>query len=443
MPRACCLLFIVLFASSCQTGRSLKPIAVSTFRIDIPYIRREKLANGLQFFSHHDGYLPIVKIRVAFHGGRVALPSEKAGAMELLYDYLLNSRQDLRDELDAIGTSAVYSVDAKGSSIDVTVGIENTMKAVEVLSRMLQEPLFEYKAFEKIKSKHLAAVSDMQRNPQNIADTLLLRSIYGPNHPLGILNADIQNSLREVKLEDLYHAYREFIGPQNIAVITAGRLDRVETLALCNKYFGNWRSGADGAPPVPQPYLAEKSNTWFVARAQSPRTYVVIGGQGVAADANDEYALKLASIAIVHSLAEQFRPNGPTFMGFLSLRSFQRTGYYSLSFSINRQQTPKIAESVSSSAFQLLMNDLDGTSMSSLRSQESLSLVHSFRSLSGIIEKTSEIYWDDLDDDYYIRSLERIQHITRKDVENALHKYYKKEKIHIVVIGDPTAIQRN
>jgi predicted Zn-dependent peptidase len=77
------------------------------------------------------------------------------------------------------------------------------------------------------------------------------------------------------------------------------------------------------------------------------------------------------------------------------------------------------------------------------RSVEAWNLVNSFRSLYGVREKISSIYWNDLPDDYYIKSLEKINHVTLSDVERALHKYFRKDQIHVVVVGDPSPTQRN
>jgi zinc protease len=406
--------------------------------MSIPYIKRERLPNGLQYFNHEENYLPLTKIRIAFHGGGTALPPEKAGTMALLYDYLVSSQDALLVEFDEIGTSPVFYVGENGSAIDVTVNSMDTEKAFELLSRMLREPQFDLNIFERVKLKHIAGLSESQRTPNESVKTALTRSIYGVEHPLGTLGADISISLQSTKLEDLYHAYREFIGPQDIAVITAGRIDESQAHTLSNKFFGDWRSSAVAAPAVPKLLAIGHANTLFVARTNLRKTYVELGGHGPALGDNDEYAFRMAARVISDKVGRQLRRNNSSCTERIEIHMFQETGYYSVACSVDREQTWKAAEGIASAAFLSLMENFDGTSMPYLRRSQAWDIVTSFRSSYWTVEKISSIFWNDLADDYYIKSLEKINHVTQADVEHALHKYFRKDQIHIVVMGDPS-----
>lgn len=409
----------------------------------IPYIRRERLPNGLQYINHEEKYLPLTKIRVAFHGGGTALPSEKAGTMALLYDYLVSSQDALLVEFDEIGTSPVFSIGESGSAIDVTVNSIDAEKAFELLSRMLREPQFDQSIFERVKLRHIAGASSSQTTHKEFSKAALIRSIYGADHPLGTLSTDIFASLQSTKIEDLYHAYREFIGPQDIAVITVGRISESQTYTLCNKFFGDWRSLAAAAPAVPKALATERAHALFVARANLQKTYVELGGHGAVLEDADEYAFRMAARVISDNVSRQFHRNNSPCSARIEIHMFRETGYYSVACSVDREQTWKAAEGIASAAFSSLMDNFDGTQMPYLRSREAWNIVNSFRSIDGAIESISIIFWNDLSDDYYIKSLEKIGHVTRTDVERALHKYFRKDQIHIVVMGDPSLAPKN
>lgn len=404
----------------------------------IPYIKRGRLPNDLQYFNHEENYLPLTKIRIAFHGGGTALPSDKAGSMALLYDYLVSSQDALLAEFDGIGTSPVFSIGESGAAIDVTVNSIDTEKAFELLSRMLRAPQFDQTIFEQIKRKHIAGVSETQRTPEEFAKIALTRSIYGVEHPLGTLSADVFRTLQSTEIEDFYHNYSQFVGPKDIAVITAGRIDESQARTLCNKYFGDWRSNAAAAPAVPRALAIGRADTLFVARANLQKTYVELGGHGAVLDDVDEYAFRMAARVISDKVSVQFLRNNSACSARIEIHMFRETGYYSVACSVDREQTWKAAEGIASAAFSSLMDNFDETPMSYLRSREAWNIVNSFRSIDGAVESISNIFWNDLSDDYYIKSLDKISHATRTDVERALHKYFRKDQIHIVVMGDPS-----
>ena len=409
----------------------------------IPYIKRERLSNGLQYFNHEESYLPLAKIRIAFHGGGTALPPEKAGAMVLLYDYLVSSQEALLVEFDRIGTTPVFYVDENGSAIDVTVNSTDTEKAFELLSRMLREPQFDQNIFEKVKIKYIADVYESQRTSKESARSALVRSIYGIEHPLGTLRTDTFESLQSAKIEDLYHVYREYIGPRDIAVITTGRISDNQGHMLCQDFFGDWRSSADAADPMPKALAVNRGQHFFVARANLQKAYVQLGGHGAALGDDDEYAFRMAARVLSDRLGRLFHRNNSFCSTEAEIHMFKSTGYYSMACSIDREQTWQAALDISSTEFSAAINYVDGASMPYFRSGEAWNIVNSFRSLYGIIEKISSIYWNDLPDDYYIKSLEKINQVTLSDVERALHKYFRKDQIHVVVVGDPSSTLRN
>jgi len=409
----------------------------------IPYVKRGKLSNGLQYFNHEESYLPLAKIRIAFHGGGTAVPPDKAGAIVLLYDYLVSSQDALLVEFDKIGTTPVFYVDENGSAIDVTVNSTDIEKAFELLSKMLRKPQFDQVLFERVKFKHIAGVSESRRSPGESAKAALVRSIYGAEHPLGTLRTDTFEWLQSAKIEDLNHVYDWYTGPRDIAVITTGRISDNQAHMLCQSFFGDWRSDADPAESIPKAIAVNQGQHFFVARANLQKAYVALGGHGASLGDNDEYAFRMAARVLSDRLGRLFHHNNSFCSTEAEIHMFKRTGYYSMACSIDRGQTWQAALDIASAEFVSAMDYVDGARMPYFRSSEAWNIVNSFRSLHGVIENISSIYWNDLPDDYYIKSLEKINHVTLSDVERALHEYFRKDQIHVVVVGDPSPARRN
>ncbi len=434
---------VSLLTCSCEMWRYIPPMQIQQVAFELPIVKRTVFSNGLVHFNYKNDSLPLVKVAVAFRIGTTSVPSEKAGSIFLLFSYLIDTRRDLIEEFDALGASPTFYVGTSGSRIDVTVSSTNAARALELLSRIIKEPIFNPDQFELLKRKYLSQLASAQQSPASLSSRFLYRSVYGIEHPLGTSQKDILNAAKSLQLEDLYHAYQAFVGPGSIAIITAGRISEIQSLVLCKKYFAQWYSNANSAPPLLAPLLRTGRAVWVVEQAGLRHIYFSLGGLGTPLGNPDEYAFRIASSLISAQAYRKLAAKGADCTRNPEVRLMYGTGHYSISCIIRTEEFSKSLETISDSMiYSSSFDDLDTKAVFDYKTQEIWKIVFSFESLEGLIDQILRLYWDRLPDNYYMESLYRLQNTSAAQVAAALEKYFRRDQIHVVFVGDSSLLHK-
>ena len=431
------LIALLLFAA-CNPWRSYRRTPHVTVDVRLPLFQHIKLDNGLSFYGITDTYVPLVKIRIAFRAGAASVPPGKTGSMLLLYEYLHRSQRKILEQFDTLGASPSFFVDINETAIDVTINATDTPKAMELLSDMLRKPEFDASRFEQIKKRRIAEIQNALRMPSTLSNRALQKSVYGNGHPLSVSGRELLTEMSALRVEDLYHAYEEFVGPENIAIIMAGSISDIQMRALCRKYFGDWKSNAIEAPALLSPQLRLRTAILTIEKPGLQRTYISLGGQGVGAGSDEEYPLRIADQALSGHINGQLQRKGiPCTNGF-QINAMHGTGHFILNCDVKKEKTWEALDEIMSTIFLTQMADFHGSRMSSLRSNQIWNMIGPFQSLGGAISKLSTLFWNHLPDNFYIKSIDTIQQVNKEEVELALHKFFDRERIHIVLVGDPS-----
>lgn len=140
-------------------------------------------------------------------------------------------------ELDSFGAeyNAFTAKDHTGYWIKINKDkIEN---ALEIMSDMLFNSIFEKNAFERERKVILEEMKMYEDNPLMYIDDLFEETIFGEKHPLGQLIIGKRNIIKNIKREEVVKIKNKFYLPNRILLTIAGnfKLDRCQKLV--EKYF--------------------------------------------------------------------------------------------------------------------------------------------------------------------------------------------------------------
>lgn len=102
----------------------------------------------------------------------------------------------------------------------------------------------------------------MANDDEKAIEALLLKLF--PTHPYGTQTTiGTQEHLKNPSLVNIRNYFNKYYVPNNVAICMAGDLDPEQTIALIEKYFGQWKSGNDVTPPSygPQPVFTVPQDT--------------------------------------------------------------------------------------------------------------------------------------------------------------------------------------
>ncbi len=119
--------------------RSKKPTPGPNPVVAAPIFTRTALKNGIPVIASVNKEIPYVNLQIAFKGGRLLEPADKAGLAELTKDMLDESTQNysaeaMSDALDKLGSEIRISSDGEGIYLNVrslTKNLDATLKLAE------------------------------------------------------------------------------------------------------------------------------------------------------------------------------------------------------------------------------------------------------------------------------------------------------------------------
>ncbi len=112
--------------------------------------------------------------------------------------------------------------------------------AVDVISDLVQRPLFNGKEMEKEKQVILEELKNIEDDPDDLIHEYFDHNIYR-KHPLGFSIIGRAETIRRIRRGDLLAYIRSHYVPSRIVVSAAGHLRHEQLVGLVEKYFGRMR----------------------------------------------------------------------------------------------------------------------------------------------------------------------------------------------------------
>lgn len=251
-------------------------------RISVPN-ERFTLSNGLNVILHEDRTLPIVSVNVWYHVGSGREKPGRTGFAHLfehiMFEGSANVPEGKFDEwLEAAGG------DNNGSTNpDRTNYYENIPSNALELALFLESDRMAY-LLDAMSPQKVDGQRDVVKNerrqsyenrPYGMASIILSENLYPPDHPYHWPTIGYMEHLSAASYEDVVDFFKRYYGPNNASLCIAGDIDREQTKALVERWFGEVPPG----PPVPpmnpaRAVLTEQKRLLFEDRVQLPRLYM-------------------------------------------------------------------------------------------------------------------------------------------------------------------------
>ncbi len=422
------------------------PVNPETLRVQLPKPQEAVLANGLRVSLLEDHKLPTFSLQLWFNGGGLADPPEKRGLAMVTASLLREgtrsrSSREIAEQLATLGASlSSSSGPASGESVVSVTGLSDFVDPTMALAAdVIRNPIFPESELEKFRARFLAQLEIRRASPGFQAQEQFMRAIYG-EHPGGLVvpSEDVIKQLRSADLAAFHTArYR----PNNAFLIAHGDITLKDLVARLERHFGDWPKAELDKVTLPPPKGPEKARVLLVDRPGSVQTSLWIGALGIERDHDDYFAL----LVMNHILG-----GGPASRLFMNLR--EDKGYtYGVYSSFSGSTYPGVVvastdvrTAVTEGAMHELSLELQRIANEPVSAQEltnarralvgrfALSL-DSPQSLMGNLA-TQKIYR--LPDDYWDAYPKRVEAITPADIQRVAKKYYSRERLQIVAVGD-------
>lgn len=403
-------------------------------------LTKEDMTNGIRILVSEDHSTPNCSLSAVFLGGVRAEDDTNNGISNLVSQLLLDgtktkSEEEIKSGIESVGGSIRGFSGNNSFGINIDVLSKDWRKAVEAISDVIINPVFDGEKIEKEKNLALAAIK--ARNDDIVQSGLLLlkRNFYKEHpyrfHPLG--TAETINNLSR---DDILNFYKSLCAPRNMVFAISGDIDKEEVMEEVKKQFALFeRESALPSPPPPERPEGKKELSRTMKREQS---LVILGFPSVKLSDSDRYTFEVIdsimsgyngriyhnvrdSLGMGYAVGSSFQPGleqGSFIFYALSSRENSEAIKNAILKEIKELKTNVVAQEELLSAQRYLIT----RTISDLQRNETFAFKISLDELYGLGYKDYETY------------KAKIESVTPAQIKRAANQYFDTNNFLIVII---------
>jgi zinc protease len=268
---------------------------ISIIACATPNIQHWQSASGAKVLFVEDHDIPMLDVEVNFPAGSSFDTADKAGVAGLTHGLLDAgsdglSEDDISRGMADIGAQLGGGFDPDRSSISLRTlsSAAQRDKALDIMSRVLQHPLFPDAVFAREKVRLIAALKEDDTKPESIAEKLFDKAVFGA-HPYGLPGSGDVDSVGKINVQDLKDFYRAHYQAASAVVAIMGDVTRAQAEAIAQQLTAQLpQSPAPAAIPGVVMKIAASEQRISHPASQS---HILIGAPGMARSDPDYFPL--------------------------------------------------------------------------------------------------------------------------------------------------------
>lgn len=252
--------------------------------LSIPQVDKRVLPNGMRIYLLEDHALPTVTASVRINCGSYLEPADKVGLAEMCGEVMRTggttkwTGDQIDEQLEAVGATVETGIDLLYGTAFMNGLSEYTDLGLEVLSEVLQHPVFDPDKIELAKVNQRSTISRRNDDAEEIGSREFKKIIYGANSPYARYAE--YATVNAVTKDDLVAFHKMWFHPENIQIAVWGDFKKNDMVAKLTKYFGKWQKGTTAVPPPPKVEYKYESKVYYVEKNDINQSKIYVGHVG-------------------------------------------------------------------------------------------------------------------------------------------------------------------
>jgi len=420
--------------------RNIGPEIQDIESLNIQKPQEIKLSNGVSVFSFDVSEQDFIKIEISFDAG--TLYSDRALIAGITNKLLTegtkkHSSAEIANGIDSYGGFFETSVTNDQASISLYTLNKHLEKTLPILAEVIQEPVFD----ENELNIHLAQKrNEFLVNSEKvgyIARANFPAIIFGESHPYGrILRME---DFDKVVRKDIIDFHRKQYLEGGFRIFIAGKL-ALNTFPLLEKYFGGMKPSEDQAEVKKAEF---KPSNLFMHNIEKPNALqnaIRIGKPIINRNHTDFNGLRVLNTILGGYFGSRLMSNiredkGYTYGIGSGLMPLKEAAFFFI--------TSEVKSDVSNLAIEEILKEIQMLQTQEVGAEE-LSLVKNYlqgnfqRSFDGpfaLLDRFKEIYFSNLNYDYFESYIETVKNINSKTLIDLANKYWNIEELYKLNVG--------
>jgi predicted Zn-dependent peptidase len=214
-----------------------------------------RLPNGLQIIGQPMAGLQAAAMGLMVIAGARDEATPESGIAHFVESIAFQGTQHrdsrtLTEAWEALGARYGASAGTEYTWYSAQVLGRNLEGALELLADVVRWPGFPEGEVEKVQSRLLQEIGQMEDQPMALIGELLAKTYFGES-PLGNSVHGRRDSIPTIDVPRLQQFWTRTYAPNRTILAVAGRIDFDAVVAQADALFGSWTAGEPEAPPAP------------------------------------------------------------------------------------------------------------------------------------------------------------------------------------------------
>ncbi|MGA8854086.1 MAG: pitrilysin family protein [Christiangramia sp.] len=440
--------FLTLSVSvSAQIDRSKMPEPGPAPKVNVDEPETFDLDNGLQVMIVENHKLPRVAMSLRFDNPP-HVEGAKAGVSGLTGDLLGTgtknmSKDDFNEKVDFLGANLnFYSGGANANTLS-----KYFPEVLQLMADGMVNAEFTQEEFDKSKARTIDGLKSSEKDVSYNARRVRSALAYGKDHPYGEFSTE--ETVNSVELADVKSYYSKWFTPKTAYLVIVGDVDEDKVKDLVKKNFSSWK-GTD-VPEVKMPEVSnvEKTEIDFVNMPNAVQSEIALVNTINLKKKDDDYFPVLVANKILGGGGEARlflnlrEDKGYTYGAYSSTGNDKYASTFVASASVRNEVTDSSVVAFLDEIYKIRKEPVSDKELANAKAKITGDFVLSLEQPSTIANFAMEIETEDLDDDFYEEYLERIDGVTKEDVQRVAKKYFLADNSRIVIAGKGSDVLEN
>lgn len=444
--------YILISATFCFAQKSYKELTFPPLReIKLPEVKEEKLPNGIKLYLIEDHTLPIIKVW-ALPGTRTLFdPDEKVGLARITGDVMRTggteslSGDEIDEKLEAVGASITTHIGSDYGEFDLWVLKENFKEIFPIYVDILRTPIFAEEKIALAKTELRTEIARRNEDPDGIALREYRKLIYGEKSPYA--RTIEYSTIDNIKREDLIDFHKKYFHPNNICLGIIGDFDTEEMIKEIERFFGDWKSKKIKLPKLPKVDYRYRCLRHLAHKADLTQTTVLMGHIGTILKNPDYPALRLMNEILGGGFGGRLFKNVRSTRGLAYSvygwygADYDHPGVFYLGVQTASDSTLPAIEAIKEEVEKIKKEEVTEEELKRAKDSFSNSFVFRFDTKEEILRRMMVYDYYGYPKDFLVKTKEKIERVTKKDVLRVAKKYLHPDELLILVVGDSTRIK--
>jgi predicted Zn-dependent peptidase len=443
------VLFLMAIGVHAQIDRSVMPKPGPSPKIVLEEPSQFELDNGIKVLVVENHKLPRVSYSLRIDNKPIP-EGDKAGVSSILAAMLGNgtksiSKDEFNDEIDFLGANLSF-----GSSSAFASGLSKYGERIlELMADAAINPLLTKEEFEKEKEKAIEGIKADEKSVDAAASRVGSALAFGKNHPYGEFVTE--ETLNNIEFSDVLAYYDKYFTPNNAYLVVVGDVELSDIEKKIKNYFGSWEKNVDVGISLPEVMPnVQYTQINFVDMPNAVQSNISLMNN-VDIKMNDED---------YHSVLIANRILGGDFNSYLNMNLREEHGYtYGARSNVSMSRWgasrftagAAVRNAVTDSAVVETLKEIkriktepvESNTLNTVKASYVGDFVRRLESPQTIANYALQKELNDLPDDFYTTYLEKINAVTKEDVQRVANKYFKTDNARIVVVGKGSEVLEN